>query len=98
MAIIKRNRTLRPSSREPQSTYKIDTSKVEIDDTLYVTITHEDNAEFNHLLFVSKHNSVWIQLEYTDSVSGESGMGLALGQKFKISLFSLCLSLILCLS
>lgn len=46
MAIIKRNRTLRPSSREPQSTYKIDTSKVGIDDTLYVTITHEDNAEF----------------------------------------------------
>ena len=46
MAIIKRNRTLRPSSREPQSTYKIDTSKVGINDTLYVTITHEDNAEF----------------------------------------------------
>ena len=46
MAIIKRNRILRPSSREPQSTYKIDTSKVGINDTLYVTITHEDNAEF----------------------------------------------------
>lgn len=49
MAIIKRNRTLRPSSREPQSTYKIDTSKVGIDDTLYVTITHEDNAEFKEV-------------------------------------------------
>ena len=46
MAIIKRNRTLRPSSREPQSTYKIDTSKVKINDTLYVTITHESNSEF----------------------------------------------------
>ena len=46
MAIIKRNRILRPSSREPQSTYKIDTSKVGINDTLQVTITHEDNAEF----------------------------------------------------
>ena len=46
MAIIKRNRILRPSSREPQSTYKINTSKVGINDTLYVTITHEDNAEF----------------------------------------------------
>lgn len=46
MAIIKRNRILRPSSREPRSTYKIDTSKVGINDTLYVTITHEDNAEF----------------------------------------------------
>lgn len=46
MAIIKRNRILRPSSRESQSTYKIDTSKVGINDTLYVTITHEDNAEF----------------------------------------------------
>lgn len=49
MAIIKRNRILRPSSRKPQSTYKIDTSKVGINDTLHVRITHEDNAEFKEV-------------------------------------------------
>lgn len=49
MAIIKRNRTLRPSSRAPQSIYKIDTRNVGIDDTLYVTITHEDSTEFKEV-------------------------------------------------
>lgn len=49
MAIIKRNRTLRPSSRVPQSIYKIDTRNIGIDDTLYVTITHEDSTEFKEV-------------------------------------------------
>lgn len=46
MAIIKRNRVLRPSCRDVKSTYKVDTKNVGIDDTLYVTITHESNTEF----------------------------------------------------
>lgn len=49
MAIIERNRILRPSSRKPQSTYKIDTSKVGINDTLHVRISHKDNAEFKEV-------------------------------------------------
>lgn len=46
MAIIKRNRVLRPSSRDEKSKYKVDTKKVGINDTLYVTVTHESNTEF----------------------------------------------------
>ena len=49
MAIIKRNRVLRPSNRDTKSTYKIDTKHVGIDDTLYVTITHESDTKFREV-------------------------------------------------
>ena len=49
MAIIKRNRVLRPSNRDTKSTYKIDTKNVGIDDTLYVTITHESDTKFREV-------------------------------------------------
>jgi hypothetical protein len=41
MAEIIRNRTIRPSTRNVSSTYKIDTTKVSRDDTLIVNISHE---------------------------------------------------------
>lgn len=49
MAIIEKKRVLRPSNRKPQSTYKVDTSNIGINDMLYVTITHEDYAEFKEV-------------------------------------------------
>lgn len=49
MAIIKRKRVLRPSSRAEKSTYKVDTKNVGISDTLYVTITHESDTEFREM-------------------------------------------------
>jgi hypothetical protein len=45
MATITKTRTLRPSSREPSSTYKIDTKKVGSGDLLKIEIYHEDNPD-----------------------------------------------------
>ena len=42
MATITRRRTLRPSSREVKSTYKVDTKKVTTKDLLRIEIDHED--------------------------------------------------------
>lgn len=50
MPIVVRNRTLRPSTRKPSSSYKINTERVGASDTLRIEIDHEDNPE--HLLFV----------------------------------------------
>jgi hypothetical protein len=42
MAIIQRNRTIRPSTRKESSkSYKVETTKVLRDDTLVVNINHE---------------------------------------------------------
>ena len=45
MAIITKTRTLRPTSRDAASTYKIDTRQVTANDTLRIEIKHEDNSE-----------------------------------------------------
>ncbi len=41
MAIIKKYRTLRPSTRKPSSSYRVDTDKVGPADTLLLTIYDE---------------------------------------------------------
>lgn len=44
MAIIERNRVVRESSRKPTSSYKVDTKKVGLTDTLIVNIFHETSS------------------------------------------------------
>lgn len=44
MAEIVRNRTIRPSSRQESSTYKVDTKKVTSNDVLIVNIDHESSS------------------------------------------------------
>ena len=41
MAIIKKSRTLRPSTRQPSSLYRVNTDKVGPADRLQLTIYHE---------------------------------------------------------
>jgi hypothetical protein len=41
MPEITRNRTLRPSTRKETSSYKVNTEKVGVNDTLVVSIDHE---------------------------------------------------------
>jgi len=43
MAIIKKSRTLRPSTRRSSSPYRVDTDKVGPTDTLELTIYYENN-------------------------------------------------------
>lgn len=46
MAIIERSRVIRPSSRKASSSYKVDVSKVGIEDELHLVITHESNDSY----------------------------------------------------
>jgi hypothetical protein len=45
MAIIERKRKLSPSTREPGSSYKVNTEKVGMYDMLRLTICHKDKSE-----------------------------------------------------
>ena len=44
MAEVTRNRTIRPTTREASSSYKIDTKVVTAQDTLIVNIDHESKS------------------------------------------------------
>ena len=72
MAEITRNRTIRPSSRQEASkSYKIDTKKVNIDDTLIVNITHEDEKFNKTFRFrgsdVAAKNSIHFEVEFFEN-------------------------------
>jgi len=54
MAEIIRRRTIRPSSRQPSSSYKVNTENVTARDTLVVYIDHEDNP--GEYLFTFRFN------------------------------------------
>jgi hypothetical protein len=43
MALIKKSRTLRPSTRLPSSPYRVNTEQVKPEDTLQLTIYYEEN-------------------------------------------------------
>ena len=45
MGTITKTRTLRPSSREKESPYRVHVDDVSVDDSLIVIIYHEDNLE-----------------------------------------------------
>lgn len=69
MAEITRNRTIRPSSRQEVSkSYKIDTKKVNVDDTLIVKVDHE-SEKFNRTFRfkgsdVAAKNSIHFKVDY----------------------------------
>ena len=46
MATAERSRVIRPSSRRPDSSYKVDIDNKVADDDLCVTVTHESDASF----------------------------------------------------
>jgi len=52
MKTIEKNRVLRTLSRKPESTYKVDTSKVLTSDTLIINISDENDP--NRVLFKYK--------------------------------------------
>ena len=54
MAELIRRRTIRPSTREPSSSYKVDTKKVTAQDTLIVRIDHEEKP--GEYLFTFRFN------------------------------------------
>lgn len=44
MSTIERNRTIRPSSRQSTSKYRVNLDKVQDDDIIYINIGHESKA------------------------------------------------------
>ncbi|HOI26860.1 MAG TPA: hypothetical protein PLN63_07065 [Paludibacteraceae bacterium] len=54
---ITKNRTLRPSSRDPKSPYKVNTENVTENDVLIVNIDHESKSDF-HKTYVFKGSDV----------------------------------------
>ncbi len=51
METITRRRTLRPSTRDAKSTYKVDTKKVKAEHILRIEIDHEDNPDYLIAIF-----------------------------------------------
>ena len=72
MSRIIRNRTIRPSSRLRSSiSYKVDTKKVTLQDTLIVRITHETKSFSESYIFEGKNivnkNSIHFRVFETEN-------------------------------
>ncbi|MBD9092119.1 MAG: hypothetical protein EGQ20_06295 [Bacteroides oleiciplenus] len=69
MSIVYRNRTIRPSSRlETSVSYKINTEKVTVNDTLIVTVNHESENFTKEFTFSGNKiaNRSSIHFKYTN--------------------------------
>jgi len=71
MAIVTRRRTLRPSTRQPDSRYRVKTHNLGLNDTLIIEIDHEGNPDVNIAVFecsgveVGSRNSIHFTAEHT---------------------------------
>ncbi len=72
MAEITRNRTIRPSSRQESSTYKIDTKVVGANDVLLVNINHESKSFVKSFRFSGKDLATKNSIHFSVYESGST--------------------------
>ena len=72
MAIITKNRTIRPSTRVDSSSYRVKCDTLNPGDILQVNITHESDSSFNEVYEISYEeldgkNSIHFDADYNDN-------------------------------
>jgi hypothetical protein len=72
MAEVIRNRTIRPSSRQESSTYKINTKTVGANDELVVNINHETKSFFKSFRFSGKDLAMKNSIHFSVYESGST--------------------------
>jgi hypothetical protein len=72
MAEVTRNRTIRPSSRQESSTYKIATKVVGVNDELVVNINHESKQFMKSFRFSGKDLATKNSIHFSVYESGST--------------------------
>lgn len=72
MPIVERNRTIKPSSRESTSKYRVNLENVQVDDIIHINIDHESKPFKESYVIKAKDLNGKKSLYFTTEENGDS--------------------------